>query len=262
MSQLGLDTAELITLLQSNWTNNCTAIATCALVFYDHATTISREVDYIWGRKLNSVTLLFHLNRWTLFAWAISEALDFMSQNTIPRCVGFSMLDYILNILLFAIWALFSAVRTYAISGGSWWLSVLVLCLNLVPLVTSALSYFEKTTYQMVSVPVLGLQCLISADTSQSRQIQFTAASRTCVITSDVIVLVITWVKTFKIKREAVRNNVSVPLVSMLLRDGTTYFIALLTLNILSITGIITNVFTETVNIFVVPYGLLLVTTP
>lgn len=57
------------------------------------------------------------------------------------------------------------------------------------------------------------LQHLIISD-------EVTAASRTCVITSDVIVLVITWVKTFKIKREAVRNNVSVPLVSMLLRDG------------------------------------------
>lgn len=42
-----------------------------AVVAYDHLCTLAREVELIWGRKLNSAVLLFHLNRWMLLIWTI-----------------------------------------------------------------------------------------------------------------------------------------------------------------------------------------------
>ncbi|OCH85643.1 hypothetical protein OBBRIDRAFT_891047 [Obba rivulosa] len=56
--------------------------------------------------------------------------------------------------------------------------------------------------------------------------------SRACAIASDVIILLVTWFKIYPTKREADKHNISSPLATTLLRDGTVYFIALLSLNI------------------------------
>ncbi|OCH84823.1 hypothetical protein OBBRIDRAFT_839422 [Obba rivulosa] len=77
-------------------------------------------------------------------------------------------------------------------------------------------------------------------------------ASRTCVITADVLVLLVIWVKTYSIKRGFDQAGVRSPLTSLLLRDGTMYFVALLILNAINLSGNITNVFSFT-NIFMSP---------
>ncbi|OCH90590.1 hypothetical protein OBBRIDRAFT_696765, partial [Obba rivulosa] len=108
-----------------------------ALVLYDHAATFSREIELIWGRKWSSVVLLYYLNRWTTFIWALEQVVfSFMSIDTLPV----SRLDTIetITVLLFIIWAVFSGVRMYAVSGGSWWLASVVCLLNVVPIGTNA----------------------------------------------------------------------------------------------------------------------------
>lgn len=45
--------------------------------------------------------------------------------------------------------------------------------------------------------------------------------------------LIVTWWKTFQLKREANRLRMETPLVTLLLRDGTFYFLILLILNVL-----------------------------
>lgn len=44
--------------------------------------------------------------------------------------------------------------------------------------------------------------------------------ARTCAILSDMIVLVITWYNTYKIKSDAVQINMTASLVTLVLRDG------------------------------------------
>ncbi|OCH84201.1 hypothetical protein OBBRIDRAFT_741991, partial [Obba rivulosa] len=107
------------------------------LVIYDHLSTLPRSVDLIWGRRSTSATLLFHLNRWTIFVWAIMTGI-----------VGSSLpLDTLqvsgtsINLVLYALWAVFSAIRIYAISGGNWLVTFTVLCLSLVPVGTNAVNF-------------------------------------------------------------------------------------------------------------------------
>lgn len=42
-----------------------------AIVFYEHLCTFAEEVQLIWGRPLNYVILLFHLNRWANLLYAV-----------------------------------------------------------------------------------------------------------------------------------------------------------------------------------------------
>ncbi|GBE84072.1 hypothetical protein SCP_0600500 [Sparassis crispa] len=57
-------------------------------------------------------------------------------------------------------------------------------------------------------------------------------ATRISVIVADVIVLMVTWMKTYEIKRYANSAHVEAPLATLLLRDGTLYFMLLLMLNL------------------------------
>lgn len=55
-----------------------------AFVLYDHMCTLSREIELVWGRRLTSVTLLFHLNRWAILVWGILNTLDFVPLAALP----------------------------------------------------------------------------------------------------------------------------------------------------------------------------------
>ncbi|OCH95069.1 hypothetical protein OBBRIDRAFT_641024 [Obba rivulosa] len=76
--------AEAISILLNEWLQSCCVVAGVALVLYDHLTTISREVQLIWGRKWTSVILLFYLNRWITVVWVLSTLTDFLPIATIP----------------------------------------------------------------------------------------------------------------------------------------------------------------------------------
>ncbi|EMD40385.1 hypothetical protein CERSUDRAFT_70771 [Gelatoporia subvermispora B] len=55
------------------------------LAIYDYLIALNREIDLIWGRKLNSVTLIFHLNRWTTILFMVVNILSqFLSYEQYP----------------------------------------------------------------------------------------------------------------------------------------------------------------------------------
>ncbi|OCH87052.1 hypothetical protein OBBRIDRAFT_736855, partial [Obba rivulosa] len=122
------------------------------LVLYDHATTLSREIEFIWRRQWNSVTLLYYLNRWTTFIWAVEQLTGVFVH--LDTCIALNSFNYAIILLLFMSWAgeffkpdvrpnlstmmvAFSGVRMYAISGGSWWLTAVVWVLSIVPVGTN-----------------------------------------------------------------------------------------------------------------------------
>ncbi|TCD63928.1 hypothetical protein EIP91_004775 [Steccherinum ochraceum] len=60
--------------------------------------------------------------------------------------------------------------------------------------------------------------------------------TRSLAVTSDLLVLILTWVKTIGIWRSGVENEGEKPaLITLVLRDGTTYFLALLTMNVITL---------------------------
>jgi len=67
---------EVVPFLESNWIVNCCGIASASLVFYDQLCMLPHEIELMWGRRFSSVTLLFYLNRWATFIWAVTILLN------------------------------------------------------------------------------------------------------------------------------------------------------------------------------------------
>ncbi|EMD37429.1 hypothetical protein CERSUDRAFT_123397 [Gelatoporia subvermispora B] len=109
-------------------------LAFAVVIVYDHFITFSNEVRLIWGRKLSSVTLLFYANRWAALVWALLQiCVLFELLSPASFCVTQGIVSDTLVIILLAIWSLFSAIRTHAVSLGNWWLTGSVLILTMAP---------------------------------------------------------------------------------------------------------------------------------
>ncbi|OCH88960.1 hypothetical protein OBBRIDRAFT_779157, partial [Obba rivulosa] len=142
---------QLINAIQSGRISNSCGLAASTVVLYDHLSTLSREHQFVWGRKLDAVTLLFHLNRWIIFTWAVMNMLYvFLNFKTLQSCLGFVYSFYIVELVLIVLWAAFSAIRVFAISQGNWSFSLAVFLLGMVPFGTNAFDFFAAWSYVVV----------------------------------------------------------------------------------------------------------------
>jgi len=192
------------------------------------------------------VAVLFCFNRWVTLAWAVVCLLESHLGNpeygssllqTSSSCISLSHLSKALDIILFATWAVFTWLRTYAVCCGSWQLPLVAVLLSLVPVGTNAvgsallhcalafdfISQYAAESDGLLDVPYIGTWC--STFTSPDKTDTYlTLATRICCMLADLLVLVITWRKTYTTYRTASRNNIKTPLTTLLLRDGTVYF--------------------------------------
>ncbi|OCH91955.1 hypothetical protein OBBRIDRAFT_833851 [Obba rivulosa] len=161
-----------------------------------------------------------------------------------------------LSISLIIVWAVFSTIRVYAISGGNWWISATVCALSMVPAATNLYTHYVIGWFEIGTIPVLGTICVTAYSSSLISHLntpRFILGTRICAILVDIIVLVATWHRTYGLKKEAMRLDVDAPLATMLLQDGTMYFLGLLVLNSVQIAGWITNDFTVIAQYFITP---------
>ncbi|OCH86019.1 hypothetical protein OBBRIDRAFT_797601 [Obba rivulosa] len=79
--------------------------------------------------------------------------------------------------------------------------------------------------YFRFTIPDLRNECLVARNVTIAMDTNLTIISRSCLIGSDAIVLAVTWARSYSTKKMVDVANVKVPLVSLLLRDGTFYFL-------------------------------------
>lgn len=220
------DFAEFVDLLQTLQTEFYIQFGLTALVVYEYLLTFQDEVRMIWRRKWTAATVLFMMNRYLLIASIILQALPSTPESwctVIPRITDGAAL------LLLIVFALFSALRVYAMWDRNIFLFLLVILPNLVPVGTN---FFAAVVFRPVLVgPPLG-QCMLDDPVPPKTDEMLVHATRISVIIADALVLVLTWVKTFHTVREAARLKMKVDVTTMLLRDGTIYFFVLLAINI------------------------------
>ncbi|OCH91589.1 hypothetical protein OBBRIDRAFT_792065 [Obba rivulosa] len=250
----------VLTFLQGTWIQQCSVVAGSALVLYDHLSTLFCEFQVIWTRRNSSVTILFHLNRWLILAWAVLQITNsFLPLLPLPSCAAANHLNNAVSLLLSVVWAAFSAVRIYAISTGNWLLASVVFSLSLVPVGTNAYAHFTTFSFQAITLPVIGTFCDATTQISETLSIKVAISTRVCVITADVIILLTTWLKTYSIQKHATRANMKSPLATILLVDGTAYFLLLLALNIMDIIGFVLGIFIWTVGAFTIPLSAVII---
>ncbi|KAI0689551.1 hypothetical protein BC835DRAFT_1418437 [Cytidiella melzeri] len=196
-----------------------------ALFTYEYFITLGAEISEMWLRKWTSATWLYMLNRYVAVA---SSFLQVRAKVYKPTC-GISDGGF----------TVFSGLRVYALWNRNIQLGLTVLLLALVPM---GVNIYNDTTYILVFVPSLLPQpvCGNAFGISQSlvfRCAYLTLVTRLTAMLADILVLVATWMKTWVTYKEGLRAGLKVPIASLLIRDGTLYFMALLLMNVYQIIG-------------------------
>ncbi|EMD39628.1 hypothetical protein CERSUDRAFT_121854 [Gelatoporia subvermispora B] len=139
------------------------------------------------------------------------------------------------------------------LSGNNVPLAAAVLLLNLIPVGSNAYTDFASSWERIKNLPLLGIVCDSGSNLSPTALSKLTLGTRLCAIVADVLVLFATWHGTWRAKRDSDRNHLRTPLLTLLLRDGTIYFIILLGSNVLNIVADGSNVFVFSVTFFTTP---------
>jgi len=170
------------------------------------------------------------------------EAILYFSSLFVASCRGgyvSNLLILAAEIVLYLVYGAMSAARVYGINGRRWIVPSIVFILYL-PNVAEQLYQSSHFIYSIAPPPV---GCLIYYDIPVILAYRLSAISRGCIIASDALVLLATWHATYGIKTLANMAHMNISIVTLLLRDGTVFFGAILVLNILDIVLNFTNVF-------------------
>lgn len=203
--------------------NYITTIA-LTLLYYDYVLTLDRERRLVWSRcSFQWGTILFFLNR---YCGVIGHALVLIqkfAQSNSPLyhfCKPLYLYHQILAVVMQAIIGLAFVTRTYALYDRS--RTVLI---GLVSLAFSGiafgsymLSQAQRKATPVAPVPEGTIGCWGYLSWSQSWRL---AAAWSTVMIFDLIVVVMTLVRTIKINRRSGKKHA---LTRVLMRDGVVYF--------------------------------------
>ncbi|KAI0365192.1 hypothetical protein BV20DRAFT_954792 [Pilatotrama ljubarskyi] len=217
--------AEIIAFYESVFINTCCPIAVLAFLAYEWLITLDREVALFWRRKLNGASVLFLTNRYLPM---LVQVLNISSDARIRvfSCDAFVKALQAIQLLQYFPWAAFSALRTFALSRANWSIAAVVFLLSMVPI---GVNFSQYRWLVVVNDRTIGC--------SKTSTITLEVAKKTCLMTADVIVLLVTWHSTFgTIRLTDVALKGRPTFARMLIRDGTIYFGILLILNTLHLT--------------------------
>lgn len=173
--------------------------------FYIEASEETLQLNYC---ALASVVLVFYEHSLTL---ADEIRLIWASKMTGPK-VLFVAARYILwAICLVQIWLIFPQSNRTKYDHRS----------------NINLYQYSTSVYAIVLNVGIKSMCDWGFMVSQNIGLMISIATGACTITIDLIVLIITWYRTYKLARHASRNHMKTSLSSLLLRDGTLHFVLL-----------------------------------
>lgn len=142
-----------------------------------------------------------------------------------------NVIQAIWSSLMLIVMAVFQSLRVYAIGGQIWYSAVIVLVLGLFPFSIDLFTDAEESYAIVVhvnNIQTCGYNINISVDVYN----RLLYVSPLSVIVTDMIVLGITWYQTYTIRKLARASNIETPLATLLISDGTLYFVVLLILRI------------------------------
>ncbi|KAI0332937.1 hypothetical protein GY45DRAFT_1335192 [Cubamyces sp. BRFM 1775] len=207
--------------------NYCNTSATALLVYY-YLTTLDDEFKHYTKRKTTLATFLYMANRYILLVFAFYNAPwgPFSSKET--------GIQFTLEALQYIPWAIFSALRTYALQRKLRW-AIIVLILSLITVVVSSLWQVKEHWLAIHEVP--GDGCTLSDNIPvafQRRRMNIgPALSRGPIIIADIITIIITWKTQYQTYNIGKKVSSHSSIATVLLRDGTIYFVILSILNTL-----------------------------
>ncbi|RPD66215.1 hypothetical protein L227DRAFT_606340 [Lentinus tigrinus ALCF2SS1-6] len=218
--------------LEANRLTQYVFASTFALLFFEYMITFNREVHYAWGRRLTWARAMFFLNRY----FSLLQYFATFASTILPP--SYFRVQQACIVVLFGVWAVFSGLRVYAISGNQMGLTLLVVCLALVPVATS-ISLDALVRLEIMAIdPFPVLLCI--QDSSNVNQLTSTmthidsecpvgVATRVPLLLSEAIVIIVTLIQTRNAYLEHPEQQCY---ASLVLQEGVLYFLAMLVVNI------------------------------
>ncbi|KAI0754063.1 hypothetical protein C8Q80DRAFT_1265773 [Daedaleopsis nitida] len=244
--------ADTLATLVSNYCAN----AGSSLVIYEYIITFGREVELFWHGRFTGAAALFYFNR---YLNVVSNFYGLM-QNVQTRdavdcfvvlqnCPGIAVSSKVFSVLQYFPYAVFSGLRAFALTRNIP-LATFIFLLSSVPIgINYAHFAFNYTGYntptgclstddvsselsKYVVLACMSRAALMCEDLIRS---SVTIASRTCLIAADILLIYVTWFNMYR--RIGVRHPITKNrFMSVLLKDGSIYFIVLAVLNSLHLT--------------------------
>ncbi|KAI0807510.1 hypothetical protein C8Q74DRAFT_1227882, partial [Fomes fomentarius] len=219
-----------------------TYASTFALLLYEYATTLDLEIDYAWGRKLTWARAMFFLNRYiTLLQFLAGLGSAFLTPSDFS-CIYLTRTTQTCTIILYIVWAIFSGIRVYTITGCNKTIAALVLFLGLVPVVTSLTLDVLTISYTATTDPIAYLSlpgisyCSIVVNVTYRDILGLGILTRITLILSEGIVIVATMKHNWATYRgERHSQSFMQSYVSLVLREGVLYFVAQCVINVVQI---------------------------
>ncbi|KAI0759529.1 hypothetical protein BD413DRAFT_272671 [Trametes elegans] len=222
------------------------ATTSSVIYIWYHITSLHEEVDLFWGSSFTCATVLFLANRYLALLSALLSVhgWDFGSRSIVfhsilQTCTVVNLSRDIIFILQSAVWAAFSALRTHALSKR-WTYTVLVTvlsvvtALSVVPILVGAAQLYVVPPGPHADSAV-GECVALAKDVSPLVFIVLNIVSRVCLVVADGVIVAVTWAAAYRpnnVRTLALLGRKTL-LSSILLRDGSIYFIILTALNVL-----------------------------
>ncbi|KAH9916980.1 uncharacterized protein BXZ73DRAFT_24368, partial [Epithele typhae] len=219
---------------------NYCIIASSALIIADYFFTLPEEIERIWRRRFTGATIIFFITRYA----AVLERIVLLVSVLLPtvedkvilffpsRCVPVLRLDDTMTNISYLSFGLFALLRVRGI-----WLdnSIPLYFLALLTPIRPIISIYSQVHYTPIAfgAPLYGCGAAYHLDSDAYYRLNY--VSRAVGIAIDITVIALTWYKTFGIKRDSRRLGLRAPYVTLLLRDGTLYFVVILAVQIFSI---------------------------
>ncbi|KAI0821882.1 hypothetical protein BC628DRAFT_1422297 [Trametes gibbosa] len=199
-------------------------ISCAATTIYEHIITIQLEVHQIWKRDVSGATVLFVMTRYFMLLHRVFVIVGLSEDKCVSLVDRFMTPMSSCNIILWiqaitasaliTVLSAIAAIRVYALWNRDIRLLALIMLTGIFP----AFANLPYVSLSLVSI-----------------------ATRVISILSDGLVVVLTWMKTFRVYSLTRRVKLSADYSVLILRDGTVYFLAICILNMIAIVYITTT---------------------
>lgn len=239
----------------TNPANSYVSLVSTPLYLYDFLLTFSDEVRYIWRRRLTGATVLYLVNRYaallacTVNAFGLAKChfvhdLHWWGKTSVDICRIEIRLVGACTALSYCAFAAFAALRIYALYGLQKWIFWIILVMGLV---TPAIQILDMATYDIRRVYLApGFSgCLRESKLDFLVPVTLMTPWRDpllwqgiYMVLFEAILVMLTWYKTITNLGSRI-GLARTPIMTLLRKDGTLYFILLFAATTLNVVGLL-----------------------
>ncbi|RPD54830.1 hypothetical protein L226DRAFT_616508 [Lentinus tigrinus ALCF2SS1-7] len=218
------ETAALVAAYQDYQNEYIVFYASLMPIVYDYLINLDREVGLFWTGKITGASALYFATRYISMLYVIMNTVTSAPNLSLESCNLLVRAGLTTNSLQFLAPAIFAGLRAFVLTKNHV-VSLLILILSLAPFVVNMYQYHEDIS----GIVIPGFGCGQSHSVTLSELLIVTAFSRGGSIIADFLLVVATW----RNLKTGVTYGNRASLASIMLWNGSLYFIILFILNTL-----------------------------